>query len=75
MTRDCVLLYVAMVCRLSYGSGRASPMPIDNPLKPHPLTYIQVEPGKKVTAIVQVADHNLRAQLEQERDILALLGR
>ena len=35
----------------------------------------QEEPGKKVAAIVQVADEALRAQLETERDILALLGR
>jgi hypothetical protein len=35
----------------------------------------QVEPGKKVAAIVQVADAGFRAQLEGELDILALLGR
>ena len=37
--------------------------------------YVQVEPGKKVAAFIQVADEGLRATLDEERDILALLGR
>jgi valyl-tRNA synthetase len=34
-----------------------------------------VEPGKKVAAMIQVSDPAFRAELEKERDILALLGR
>ncbi|KAM3569768.1 hypothetical protein VYU27_008148, partial [Nannochloropsis oceanica] len=35
----------------------------------------RVEPGKKVAAMIQVADPGFRAKLEVERDVLALLGR
>lgn len=48
-----------------------TPPPKNSP--PNPLQ--KVEPGKKVACVVQVADPGLRAQLEGERDILALLGR
>jgi len=35
----------------------------------------KVEQGKKVAAIVQVADEGLRRELEKEKDVIALLGR
>ena len=34
-----------------------------------------MEPGKKVAAMIQVSDPAFRAELEKERDVLALLGR
>ena len=40
-----------------------------------PSPSSKVEPGKKVAAMIQVADPAFRAKLEMERDVLALLGR
>lgn len=39
------------------------------------VVLVQVEPGKKVAAVIQSTDAGLRAQLQEERDVIALLAR